>query len=80
MSPYGNYYTYANRYNNGLGSYDDVLEWETRRKICGGISLTCGAIFIYELVRYLVAANSVLPYEAKTVKEATVHKKIKNYF
>ena len=72
---YGNYYNAANLYNKGLGDYDDALAWQTRNQICGGIAIGCGALFVYELVRYLVAANSVLPVKTKTVSPKKLERK-----
>lgn len=72
---YGEYYNSANAYNKGLGDYNDALAWQTRNQICAGISIGCGALFVYELVRYLIAANSVLPAKAKTISPQKLEKK-----
>lgn len=72
---YGEYYNAANRYNKGLGDYDDALMWQTRNQICGGIAIGCGALFVYELVRYLIAANSVLPVRTKTISPEKLEKR-----
>ena len=72
---YGNYYNAATQYNKGLGTYDDALIWQTRNQICGGIAIGCGALFVYELVRYLIAANSVLPVKTKTISPEKLEKK-----
>lgn len=74
---YGNYYNAANKFNSGLGSYDESLTWQTRNQICGGIAIGCGALFIYELVRYFMAVNSVLPVKAKTVSPKVLEQKKK---
>ncbi len=34
-----------------------------------GVSATAGAFFVYELIRYLVAAENVLPKSAKTLSK-----------
>lgn len=72
---YGNYYNAANLYNKGLGDYDDALMWQTRNQICGGIAIGFGALFVYELVRYLIAANSVLPVKTKTISPKKLERK-----
>ena len=74
---YGNYYNAANKFNSGLGSYDESLTWQTRNQICGGIAIGCGALIIYELVRYFMAVNSVLPVKAKTVSLKVLEQKKK---
>ena len=74
---YGNYYNAASLYNKGLGDYDDALMWQTRNQICGGIAIGFGALFIYELVRYLVAANSVLPVKTKAISPKKLERKRK---
>ena len=71
---YGNYANAATQYNNGIGSYEDALTWETRNQICGAISIGCGALFIYELVRYFLAVNDVLPQRAKAISEQKLEK------
>ena len=74
---YGNYYNSANKFNSGIGSYDESLTWQTRNQICGGIAIGCGALFVYELVRYFIAVNSVLPVKAKTVSPKKLEQKKK---
>ncbi len=71
---YGNYVNAANQYNNGIGSYEDALTWETRNQICGGIVIGCGALFVYELVRYFLAVNDVLPQRAKAISPQKLEK------
>lgn len=59
---------YSTAYSGGyLGSdsYAALQGWNLASKICTGVSIGCGVWFVYELVRYLYAANSVLPVEAK---------------
>ncbi len=67
---YGNYVAAANAYNSDSGaiSYEAASGWETANYITTGVSVACGAFFIYELVRYLMAANTVLPQEVKPAK------------
>ena len=42
--------------------------WILASNISTGVSVACGIWFIYELVRYLYAANSVLPKEVKQIE------------
>lgn len=50
-------------------SYEDAKNWQTASNITIGISCICGAWFVYELVRYLQSANTVLPAKAKKVSD-----------
>lgn len=66
---YGNSHASAMAFNNDRNiSYDEAKQWQTASNVTMGISGVCGVFFVYELIRYLKAANSVLPYEAKTAK------------
>lgn len=47
-------------------SYNRAKKWGTASYITNYVSLGCGVWFGYELVRYLIAANTVLPKKAKT--------------
>lgn len=63
---YGNYFSAASAYNKRYDySYEDAAKWQTASNVTTGISIACGAFFAYELTRYLLAANTVLPAEAK---------------
>ncbi|MGP1457712.1 MAG: hypothetical protein ACTTKL_00130 [Treponema sp.] len=63
---YGNYFSAASAYNKRYDySYDEAVKWQTASRVTAGISIACGAFFAYELTRYLLAANTVLPAEAK---------------
>lgn len=63
---YGNYFSSANAYNERYRiARNDVEKWQTASNVSLGITLGCSAFFVYELVRYLVSANSVLPAEAR---------------
>ena len=44
---------------------DEANRWILASDISTGISVACGVWFVYELVRYLYAANSILPKEAE---------------
>lgn len=68
------FYTYAN-YNNNVNlyvneqvDYTTAKNWQTATNITRGITIGCAVFWVYELVRYLVAANSVLPQNAKAGK------------
>ena len=47
-------------------SYSEAKKWQTASNVTAGISIGCGVWFVYELVRYLIAANQVLPATAST--------------
>lgn len=59
---------YEKRGNEGSGiSYDDLKDWQTKLFISLGITGALGAWTVFELVRYLRAADQVLPADAKIV-------------
>lgn len=63
---YGNYFASANAYNERYRiARNDVQKWQTASNVSLGVTLGCSAFFVYELVHYLVSANSVLPTEAR---------------
>ena len=70
----GNYETAARGYNSGYVDLDTVRGWEYART--GAIVLSVGAagFFIYELVRYLHAASSVLPESAVEAKPSDMER------
>ncbi len=57
-------------YSGDTVSFDEVLKWQKRSYICFGINWALGAWSIIELVRYLHAANEVLPANAVIDKKA----------
>ncbi len=64
----GKYLAAGRAYSLGrIDDYNEVLLWNTMRY--GGLALTgaSAGFFVYEIVRYLVAANSVLPKNVKPV-------------
>ena len=70
----GNYESAVNAYNSNKYTDENqaISKINTYRAcdlISSGISIGCAAWFLVELVRYLNAANSVLPVEAKALKE-----------
>lgn len=76
------FYSYGNFSSLSRGAAEgipvDPVAFETYRTmsfVTIGISIGCGAWFIYELVRYLVAANKALPvqtYPVNTVLENAI--------
>ena len=65
----GKYLAVSRAYSLGsLDDYDDVVFWSAMRY--GGLALTgaSAGFFVYEVVRYLIAANSVLPKNAFPVE------------
>ena len=68
-----NFYAQGN-YNNNLKlyndydtvSYDEAVKWQTAANITSGISIACGALWAFELCRYFIAANSVLPQNVRS--------------
>lgn len=67
---YGNNGATAFAYNKGRGIERDVAaNWLLATNITTGISVACAAVFVYTLVRYLIAADTVLPVRAKPIKE-----------
>ncbi len=65
---YGNFNSVNNSYNLGRSSYDDAVMWQNRSYITMGITGACGAWMVFELIRYLKAANDTLPATAKKEK------------
>lgn len=64
-----------------LGNYTDEAAarskantYQLAEYACTGISLTCATWFVYELIRYLRAANTVLPSPAKPMSERAAKK------
>ena len=51
--------------DNYLSFLKDAQVWNITSQVFTGISLACGAWFIFELYRYFHAANSVLPASTK---------------
>lgn len=67
---YGNSYAKSQAYNSNFDvSYDEAKSWQTASNVMIGVSATAGAFFVYELIRYLVAAENVLPKAAKPLSK-----------
>lgn len=62
---YGNLVNEAKLYNEGYVKYSEAIDLQKRSNLFRNISIGCGVLFGIELVRYLLAANSVLPQKAK---------------
>ncbi len=57
-------------YAQGRGNLNRLKDLQTRSNITLGITAACGAWALFELVRYLWAADRVLPAKAKLDKKA----------
>ncbi len=62
---YGNYQNYVNLYQNYQTDTATAKNWQTATNVTRFISIGCGILWGYELVRYLIAANTVLPQNAR---------------
>ena len=67
---YGNYQNYTNLYKNYQVDYETADRWQTATNVTRFISIGAGVFWGYELVRYLIAANSVLPQNARSGDDA----------
>ncbi len=64
---YGTFINKAKLYNDYDSiTYEEALKWQKASQICSGITISCAVFWGFELVRYFMAANSVLPQKAKT--------------
>ena len=65
---YGNYHSIATAYNAEADiDFQTAKNWQMASNISMGVSIGCAGFFIYELIRYLNAANSVLPATATKI-------------
>lgn len=64
---YGNSINYTNAYNNGATNIpvEKIQGIQTGFYISAGISCGAAVFWIYELIRYFIAADSILPENAK---------------
>lgn len=60
----GNFTAVNNSYAAGRANFDEVEKWQKYSYYSLGVSCTAGAWFAFEMVRYLFAANEVLPARA----------------
>ncbi|MCF0241061.1 MAG: hypothetical protein HUK25_00390 [Treponema sp.] len=66
---FSNYSTAYTQYPNAQRTlYDETKAWKDAANISIGITIGTGVFFGYELVRYFIAADSVLPVKAKQDK------------
>lgn len=65
-----NAYNSSNSNGSRRASYDDVQKWQQRSYISLGVTAVFGAWTVFELVRYLYAADKVLPVKAKVDKKS----------
>ncbi len=61
-----------NAYNSGNEERGAAVFWNTAKYISIGTTVASSAFFIFELVRYLNAANQVLPVNAYSVEESDI--------
>lgn len=59
-------------YSQGRGDYGRLLDLQRKSNICAGVTAACGLWAVVELVRYLWAADRVLPAKARIDKKAAV--------
>lgn len=58
---YGNFQIQSELYSKQLSDYQTAKRWQTASAVCEVITVGFGIFWGIELIRYLVAANSVLP-------------------
>ena len=58
---YGNFQIQSELYSKQLSDYQTAKRWQTASVVCEVITVGFGIFWGIELIRYLVAANSVLP-------------------
>lgn len=61
---YGRYLSANEGYSRGAESADTMNSWAYASRMASGVSLIAGGFFLFELVRYLHSASSVLPQHA----------------
>ncbi|HAK68992.1 MAG TPA: hypothetical protein DCM57_04935 [Treponema sp.] len=62
---------YRGYYTGGV-KLSEVQGWNVARWVATGFTVLAGGFFIFELVRYLRAASSVLPANARSVREREI--------
>ncbi len=65
----GNFATAKNAYYLEYIDYDEAVSKQLYARIAAGISITAGIWYSYELIRYIISANKVLPERATKVEE-----------
>lgn len=66
----GNFTEENKAYSKDRTSYDNVVDWQKKTYISLGVTAVFGAWAVFELVRYLYAADKVLPVKAKIDKNS----------
>lgn len=63
------YFVTKGQYQNHLAARenDKAFIWNISNKVAAGISIGCGIWFVYEMVRYFMAADSVIPQKAEVI-------------
>jgi len=61
----GNFENQMKLYKDGNLDYSEIKKMQEMGNIFAYVSIGCGAFFAFELFRYLMAANSVLPQKVK---------------
>ncbi len=77
---YGTYSNYYNGYFSGFSTVKQVYSWYYITWGTIAVSVSAGVFFVYELIRYLHSASSVLPVEVKTVSAEKKEKADKKTF
>ena len=62
---FGNFQINKDLYSKHQIDFETAKRWKTASNISSTISICCGVFWGIELIRYLVAANSVLPQNVK---------------
>lgn len=62
---FGNFQINKDLYSKHQIDFETAKRWQTASNISSTISICCGVFWGIELIRYLVAANSVLPQNVK---------------
>ena len=62
---FGNFQINKDLYSKQQIDFETAKRWQTASNISSTISICCGVFWGIELIRYLVAANSVLPQNVK---------------
>ena len=62
---FGNFQINKDLYSKQQIDFETAIRWQTASNISSTISICCGVFWGIELIRYLVAANSVLPQNVK---------------
>lgn len=65
---YGNLMNEVKLYYSGNVRYNEANTWQVASNVCQCVSIACGAFMVYELVRYLIAADSVCRKRLRPLK------------